>query len=51
MNQTNLCPKCGVNWDAIKDSLKLNRDSDDFQTAIKIIKNCEECRLEFKKMW
>lgn len=43
-----LCPKCKVNRDLVFEMAQEEFGSENFSTAWKILKNCEECRIAYR---
>jgi hypothetical protein len=45
-----LCPKCGVSWNTINDSLR-EFGSPDRASAETFIRNCTTCNVAFSREW
>ena len=43
------CPKCGVSYKALEDSLYEGLNSENYQIARTIINNCKICQMRFDK--
>lgn len=43
-----ICPKCGVNYRELEESLKESPQGENFRIAITIIENCPVCKMRFE---
>ena len=44
------CPKCGVSFKELEDSLHEGMDSENYQIAQMVINNCPVCQWRFEEM-
>jgi len=47
LDRQEICPKCGASWVEIENSLNEGVNSENFWTALHIIRNCEVCLIRF----
>lgn len=49
LRQQTLCPKCGVSWTELEDSLYEGIVSENYQIARIVLDNCKVCQMRFQK--